>query len=228
MKTIGHRLVGFDLDDTLYLEREYVRSGFRTVADAVGQGDEECEEIFGLLWGDFLAGVRGSAFDRLLQRKSYGQRWSVPELVSLYREHRPAIGLLEGCGQLLADLVRKGLRVAIVTDGPAASQKKKIEALGLAEWASPIILTETLGRGAGKPNPAGFQAVTDELGIEPKDCLYVADNPLKDFRGARHAGWGSARLRISGQLRCGLEAEGPEDRPDMEFRGLAELAGYLV
>jgi putative hydrolase of the HAD superfamily len=227
MSTRGYRLVGFDLDDTLYLEREYVRSGFRAVADAVGRSAEEREEIFGPLWEGFLAGERGTAFDRLLERKSLGRSWSVAELVSLYREHRPAIVLLEGCRQLLADLTRKGVRIAIITDGVAVSQMKKIEALGLAEWASPIILTATLGRDAGKPNPTGFRAVTDKLGIAPKDCLYVGDNPLKDFRGARDAGWGSARLRMSGQLRCGLEAESGEDRPDMEFNSLAELAEYL-
>ena len=32
----GKRIVVFDLDDTLYPEIEYVRSGFRAVAFAVG------------------------------------------------------------------------------------------------------------------------------------------------------------------------------------------------
>ena len=54
--------VAFDLDDTLYLERDYVRSGFRAVAEyAVRGADVSAEDAFTFLWHDFLAGVRGSA-----------------------------------------------------------------------------------------------------------------------------------------------------------------------
>src|SRR5438105_4418137 len=58
--------VVFDLDDTLYLEREYVRSGFLYVASTLhGKGGVHQAEIFESLWGLFEVGIRPNTFDRL-------------------------------------------------------------------------------------------------------------------------------------------------------------------
>ena len=57
--------VVFDLDDTLYLERDYVKSGFRAVAKtAVKHTGTSADEAFNFLWNEFTAGVRGSSFNR--------------------------------------------------------------------------------------------------------------------------------------------------------------------
>ena len=62
------RGVVFDLDDTLYLERDYVRSGFQAVAGIVSREMGHAPgEIFESLCGMFERGVRGDTFDRLLQ-----------------------------------------------------------------------------------------------------------------------------------------------------------------
>ena len=56
------RCVVFDLDDTLYLERDYVRSGFF----AVGRYLEERHDLQGFesaAWQEFEAGRRGDIFD---------------------------------------------------------------------------------------------------------------------------------------------------------------------
>jgi len=57
-------VVVFDLDDTLYLERDYVRSGFRAVdAWLASRG---ILGFFGEAWANFENGLRGKAFDRAL------------------------------------------------------------------------------------------------------------------------------------------------------------------
>ena len=49
------RCVAFDVDDTLYLERDYVRSGFRAVAERVRR-DHGLEGFFEGAWDAFSSG----------------------------------------------------------------------------------------------------------------------------------------------------------------------------
>ena len=83
--------VVFDLDDTLYLERDYVKSGFRAVAETAVQGSGVgAAEAFDFLWDGFLEGSRGSSFDALLERyPELAQNVEVVALVKRYREHAP-------------------------------------------------------------------------------------------------------------------------------------------
>ena len=48
----------FDLDDTLYLERDYVRSGFSFIADLMAKDQRGRKKSSPALWGLFLQGER--------------------------------------------------------------------------------------------------------------------------------------------------------------------------
>ena len=72
------RGIVFDIDDTLYLERDYVRSGFAHVAREVGRTDDEAGRLHDWLIRAFESGVRGDTFDRL--------RAAHPRLESAYRQ----------------------------------------------------------------------------------------------------------------------------------------------
>ena len=87
--------VVFDLDDTLYLEREYVASGFLAVANFAANGNSDKAALFGtFLWETFESGVKGRNFDSLIEHFDLSQRLEVDQLVSVYRHHHPIIGLL--------------------------------------------------------------------------------------------------------------------------------------
>src|SRR3546814_14266579 len=87
------RVLVFDLDDTLYLERDYVASGFR----AVGQWVLENLGLGGFeerAWRHFAGGSRGRIFDTVLGELGFGGRPDlVARLVSLYRPPQPDIRL---------------------------------------------------------------------------------------------------------------------------------------
>ena len=55
------RAIVLDLDDTLYLERDYVRSGFTHVAYLEARGLANSAEVFAFLWAGFEAGERHHA-----------------------------------------------------------------------------------------------------------------------------------------------------------------------
>ena len=85
------RGVVFDMDDTLYLERDYVRSGFHAVSEQL----PDSGRAFSRLWEWFETGVRGDTFDRLLKAEpQWATRVTTAALVNVYRSHRPQIELL--------------------------------------------------------------------------------------------------------------------------------------
>ena len=205
------RCVVFDVDDTLYLERDYVRSGFRAV-DAHLRERHGAAGFFERAWAAFEQGVRGRTFDEVLPQLGLSPgRELIAELVEVYRRHRPQIDLLPDARAALEAARRAGWAVAVVTDGPMASQSAKVAALGLARWADPVVLTAALGEGFGKPHPRAFRLVVERIGCRGEQCVYLADNPAKDFAGPKGLGWRTVRVRRPG----GLHAAAPGG-PDVD------------
>lgn len=220
--------VAFDLDDTLYLERDYVKSGFRAVAEHVAAGDGELQgRAFALMWEGFLGGARGTTFNTLLATfPELGERYTITDLVACYREHAPTIDLLPGVEALLLELQSRGARLAVISDGPLVSQAAKAAALGVARYADPVILTDAWGQAYWKPHARAFGAVACAFGLPPERLLYVGDNPEKDFHAPTRLGWRSVRLRLPEQVRHHLpHAEMP---PTFEVTSVAALRERLL
>jgi putative hydrolase of the HAD superfamily len=217
------RLVVFDMDDTLYLERDYVRSGFAAVG-AWARRELGVHDLADRAWAAFEAGVRGRIFDEALAACGVRANGSlVPRLVDVYRSHAPTIELLHDVRAWLA-APPAGVAFAVVTDGPLTSQRAKAAALGVATWAHPIVFTEALGPGRGKPHPAAFERVEAATALAGTACAYVADNPAKDFAGPRGRGWRTVRVRRTGGLHAAV-ASG--DDVDAEITGFATLDDAL-
>jgi len=222
------RGVVFDIDDTLYLERDYVRSGFAHVAGLVAASDEERREVFDWLWAQFLDGTRRDTFDRLLgDRPGLAGRVTVADIVEAYRRHPPEIALLPGVADVVAALAERGVRLGVLSDGPVESQSAKARALGLDRWFSPVILTAERGPTFHKPADLGFREIATMWDLPPETLAYVADNPRKDFAGANRLGWRTIRLRHREQLRHTLEPATAMDAPNVEIRSLDELLPVL-
>jgi putative hydrolase of the HAD superfamily len=218
----------FDLDDTLYFERDYVLSGFEHVARFASTSDTRSATLSTWLWSAHEAGIRGDTFDRMLAAfPDVAARHSKRELVAAYRAHAPSIGLSDGTREVLDGLVALGLRLGVLTDGPVESQSAKAAALGLDRWFDPVVLTAALGPTAHKPATSGFALIAATWSLPPGALVYVGDNPAKDFAGPRALGWWTIRLRDPRQERSALEAETAADAPDDEIAALAQLTSLL-
>ncbi len=218
-------LVAFDLDDTLYLEREYVRSGF----EAAGWHARQRWGVSGLAqqaWSLFEQGVRGKVFDLALAR--LGAHASAPrlgELVQVYREHVPSLALLPDAVEALA-VLRPRCHLAIITDGPPVSQRRKVEALGLRDLVRTIILTWEQGEEFSKPSPWAYREVETRVGVRGQACAYIGDNPVKDFVAAKGRGWRTVRVSRPGGLYAEVRAA-VGDEPDCTVRDLREAIAWL-
>src|SRR5262249_54137662 len=148
----------FDLDDTLYIERDFVRSGFAAV-DRWVSDRFAVAGFFDRAWALFEAGRRGDIFDRALSALMIQVSPElVRHLVDIYRDHTPSIQLAADAEEALADLCPRR-RAALLTDGFGNTQARKVAALGLGERLRPIIYTDDLGVGMWKPHPQGFLAI---------------------------------------------------------------------
>lgn len=200
-----HAIV-LDIDDTLYLERDYVASGFRAVGRYVAstRGVSRFADVAAL---HFAMGRRGDIFDRTLATLGMADDpMLIGDLVALYRAHDPEISLERDATRFLRRFPRD-CGLAILSDGFLIAQRAKIAALDLpAARFDRIILTDVYGREGWKPNPCGFVEIQDHFGLPATQIVYIADNPQKDFLAPQALGWRTIRMRRPGglhrDLRC--------------------------
>lgn len=190
------RAIIFDLDDTLYLERDFAFSGFAAVAEAfadlLGDPATATDQMRRLFDGP----QRARVFNALLAERGLpADAGRIAAMIDVYRNHRPTLSLLPDAERLLARAAAAGLRTGLITDGPPRTQWNKIDALGLRERLDETVVTSELGPDAGKPSPLVFEEITRRLGVRHEECLYVADNPAKDFVAANALSWRTVQVR---------------------------------
>lgn len=170
----------FDLDDTLYPEKEYVLSGFSAVANYLG--DSEYTEK---MWRYFLSGKL--AIEEMLAE--IGRQDEKDICLKTYREHFPNIKLYDGMSNLLKSMRDNGIRTGIITDGRPLGQRAKIKALGLSKLVDDIIVTDELGGVAfRKPNDISFRIMQTKWQMPFREMVYIGDNAAKDFQAPRQLG----------------------------------------
>lgn len=212
----------FDLDDTLYPERGYVRSGFR----AVGEWAERRLKLSPVivqaqLDSLFDGGFRGDAFQWWLSEQGLPESL-IHEMVKIYREHEPRIDFFPETEVVFTEFKMR-FQLGLVTEGRRAAQEAKIRALGLDRWIQAVVILGEEDKAEWKPSRKPFERILKQLSIAGKEAAYVGDNPQKDFRGAREAGMRTVRIRRDGGLHAGEEPAGAQDAPDLEIGNLEEL-----
>jgi putative hydrolase of the HAD superfamily len=189
-----NRLVVFDLDDTLFLERDYVRSGYRAVGEFVRR-ELGVRGFFKAAWGRFAAGERLLIFDRVLAEKGApaGPRL-IRRILEVYRTHVPRVRLCPDARRFLSR-PPEGVATGVITDGRLPAQRAKVRALGVDRLVREIVITGRWGPRFAKPHPRAFLWMERKFGLRGSACAYVADNPAKDFQAPLSMGWKVLRLR---------------------------------
>jgi len=221
------RAIAFDLDDTLYPEREYALSGFRAVA-------EWAEAALGLPWSQvyaelqslFESGVRRNSFNRWLEGRGLPPDAWLSEMVNCYREHLPLLAPFPGVVELLENLYGS-YRMAILTQGYAAGQRSKIKALGIEHYFEPILILDETEREQWKPSRQAFERLLAELKVGSDEVAYIGDNPEKDFYGARQLGIFTVRVRRPGGEHAQKEPIDPSYAPEVEVSELSAVPAAL-
>ncbi|HXF29602.1 MAG TPA: HAD family hydrolase [Chlamydiales bacterium] len=181
-------IIVFDLDDTLYSELDYVDGGLMAVAKHFG-GDikKNYKELKKL-----REEARKHIIDRFLQAHDCWSKKRLQELINVYRRHKPHLTLYPAAKRCLQALKKRPLY--LVTDGHRFVQRNKVDALGIRSSFKKTFFTSDYGQHRAKPSPYCFTKIASLEKVAPKEILYVADNPTKDFVGIKPLGFQTLRV----------------------------------
>ncbi|MEB3357725.1 MAG: HAD family hydrolase [Synechococcales bacterium] len=220
------RILVFDLDDTLFPERAFVRSGFQAVSDWI-EHDQGVSGFFDIAWQLFLSGKRHLVFDQTLDYLNFNYSPAlIQHLVQIYRNHEPLISLHEDAAWALSHFQNR-LKLGLITNGYLRTQQTKVRRLGIESYFDALIYCDRYGLEYWKPSPRGFQDLMTMMACEGHECVYVGDHPYKDFVAPKQLGWQTVRIQRDGGEFATVVAD-PALGAEHTIRSLYDLQALLA
>lgn len=222
------KAVIFDLDDTLYEEQDYYKSGFAAVAEFISSRRKEysASKITAELWAQFESQNYDKTFNAALDklRIPYSES-DITELIEYFRNHKPNIHLPPQSREILEQFGKK-YSLGLITDGYLPGQKLKVEALGIQGFFKCIIYTEELGREFWKPSPAAFEKMLKILNVQGRNCVYIGDNARKDFAAPNSLGFSTIHIICPSGIHK-KPPPNPQAAPKHVIHSISELLNLL-
>ena len=208
----------FDLDGTLYDDRQYVRAGLLNAAATLE--DETGRDLSAdLLEAYFREGIRDRTFDIVLARNGLSRDY-VPQLVNAYHAHDEPLVPFPDTVSVLADLAQVH-EIGLLTGGTKGQEK--LRRLGITSHFDSVCVTA--GTDTSKREADPFLDVLSDLGVQQSDSVYVGDRPRLDFVQPNRIGMGTVRI-LNGQYAT-RSADG-EAEPTAVVDTLRDLPDVLL
>lgn len=174
----------FDLDDTLYSERDFEKSGIEFVYENLSIKHISLETILN---------NRENWIEQIIDGSN--NQITLQIVLDIYRNHFPSIQLYNDAKVFLEKLLLQGTEMSLITDGRSITQRNKLRALGIETFFKNIVISEEVN--SEKPSEYNFRKVMDNKIAE--NYIYIADNLKKDFITPNKLGWTSICLLDRGQ-----------------------------
>jgi len=227
------KAVLFDVDDTLFPSSEFAemarQSAVRAMVDAglEVEFDLAMEELLDVV-AEFTSNY-GNHFDQLVVRLGDNLRDGVHRAlvvaagVRAYHDTKAELRPFPDAVRCIDELRKTNLQRGILTNGLTIKQAEKLIRLDLQHAFSPgaIFISEDLG--VAKPHQRIFGIACKRLGRQPREVLYIGDNPVKDIDAAHEAGLVTVLRRGTGKHAQAVGAHAP----DFEVSSLDEIRGIL-
>ena len=188
------KFVAFDLDDTLYKEKDFVKSAHNHISLILSKKyNQPYDNLLSILQKNT------KPFNKLSETiQSFGGKEDISWLLNEYRYHIPNLLLATNVENSLIQLKDNNISMGIITDGRKISQYNKIYALGLLKFINKnnIIISEEIGYEKHFVN--GFKLIMS-LNPNCNKFYYVGDNLSKDFFWPNQLGWTTICLKDNGQ-----------------------------
>ncbi len=223
-----HRLVLFDLDDTLC---DYTHARGRRLERAFGDafdvsGHSRPSDMADLIARSIAINPHGvDHFPEVLAPFGLAngaimaaQRWYQTNRfheLAFFAEARAALAAVR------AQPGVAGRRIGVITNGPADVQRAKVDLLGVEALVDFVVISGEFG--VHKPDPAIFGEALRIGDASAHEAVYIGDSAEYDVAGARGAGLASVWVN-----RDGSAWVGGEERPALEIRNIGEIAQALT
>ena len=196
------RAVLYDFDGTLADSTELIMRSYRHTM-RTHLGDVPPDE-------DWLSGF-GMTLESQLNRFARSEA-EAAAMLDTYRDYQNTIHdeLLRpfpDAAQTVAELERRGYRLAIVTSKHRRSAMRGMELCGLVSHFDVIVTPEDVRQ--PKPHPEPVLFALERLGVSPEEALFVGDSP-HDVAAGRAAGTRTAGVLWGPFPRAALEQARPD------------------
>ena len=216
-------IVIFDLDDTLYLEIDFLKSAFREISEILSKGfTETSETLYSHMLDCYETG--GHAFQSVIETYDI-QKFNVTDLVQIYRNQYPNIRLSNTTRDVLDTIKNTVHKIGLITDGRAIQQQQKLKALGIQDYFDGVVISETFG--SSKPDSRNFKYFETLFGAVCQ-YVYIGDNTNKDFIAPNALGWTTVCLKDLGHNIHNQSFQGDVSKqPQHIINDLVELPSLL-
>ncbi len=198
------RAIFFDMDDTLLNTSGGVQESWRIVceefaprlsADPVALREAirkeaanfwKDESAVELQWRTRLHEARDFVVETALRGEGLDPS-AARDLSSRYwQETRSRHTLFDDAIETLETLRSRGLRLGLITNGPAEMQLDKVARFGLEPYFDVVVIEGVFGK--GKPSREVFLHALEKTAANPSDAWHVGDNLYADVGGAKSVG----------------------------------------
>lgn len=229
------RAIFFDIDDTLFSTTVFAEKARRAAIDAMvahglrGDRDELMRELNEVI-AEFTSNYEHH-LDKLLLRlpkeQINGRNPAIlvaAGVVAYHETKSRELRVYDDVYEVMRELGKTGLLLGIISAGLTVKQAEKIVRLKITEFLDPraIFISDQIG--ISKPNPKLYRKACEAVSIDPKEAMYVGDNPKADVEPAKRLGMVSVWMRRSG--RHTLDPGMPQ--PDYQIRNFHELRDLLL
>lgn len=207
----------FDLDGTLFDDRQYVRGGLQHAGEVLAEqtGRDLTDELVSAY---FEREITGSTFDTVLAEHGLSTDL-VPMLVTAYHNNAAELSPFPDAKPTL-DTLNETYRLGLITGG--TNGREKLDRLGLSEYFETIFVGPEYG--CSKHQPQIFEAALDLLDVGPSQAAYIGDRPSLDFPQPNRLGM--TTVRVTTGRYATAEATG-DTQPDYTVDRLAELQSVI-
>ena len=181
------KAIGFDLDNTLYDQKQFEYFAFWHVATEVSKyyGINK-NNYFSMLKDLFNKGISDFTFDRAIKlcKGEIPKDWEFfvkTKLLRAYRSAKPKLKLFNWVESFLTEAISKKLKLVIITNGGIEIQNYKIVALGLEKFCDKIYISDEFIPQARKPDITLFKYFLRDFNLKGKDVIYIGDNIKTDI-----------------------------------------------
>ena len=230
------RGVVFDLDNTLIQSKKGARRGLRTVATIFAKR----------LRGDGFQITEANLFRRLrlIDLEMHGRKflynrdvwwetvlkqlglsklkgaWIHEVTLRYWKTYARASPLFSDTMSTIHRLKNAGFRLGMVSDsdGTPGMKMKRIRRQPFLKYIETVVVAGEDTSNV-KPSRRPFTLVAEQLGLQPRNCVYIGDNPNTDIQGAKGVG----------MMMILVKRRGPKGgHPDYLARSLSDAARLLI
>ncbi|MGA7160999.1 MAG: TIGR02253 family HAD-type hydrolase [Bacteroidota bacterium] len=215
------KAVVFDLDNTLVdfmlMKRQAIDAAINAMIDAgLNLSREEIQSRIDAIYKE-----RGMEFQNVFDQLLYGEFQKMDYkilsagVIAYRRAREAALVPYPHVYMTLMELLKMGLRLAVVSDAPAREAWLRLSYLNFHHIFDHVVTFEDTGQ--RKPHEAPFRRALELLQVEPGEALMIGDWAERDVVGAAKVGMKTVFARYGDTFGT------VESKADFEIDDIAEL-----